>query len=253
MQSIKQLYDNPNVVAFTCSTTIIVAFVEIVKVLARNGYLNAWRRRKLLHILTGPIFILTWPFFTNTVEGSQFAAAVPAVMTLKFFLIGAGVISDPDTVKSACRSGNKEELLRGPLLYGIIFVASTLFYWKQLRGVMCLFVLCFGDGFAEIVGRRFGRNNKIPWCKEKSFAGTFGFIGCSTLFTVLFIHRFGHSVLLPSETVGSNCFLISRVLFVSVLAGLAETLPIPEVDNIVIFVSAILADRHFMSHPFFVC
>lgn len=253
MPSIKQLYENPNVVAFITSTVIIVAFVEIVKVLARNGHLSAWRRRKLLHILTGPIFILTWPLFTNTVEGSHFAAAVPAVMTLKFFLIGAGYLKDPDTVNSACRSGKREELLKGPLLYGIIFILSTVMYWKQLRGVLCLFVLCFGDGFAEICGRSFGRDNKIPWCKDKSFAGTLGFIGVSTLFTVLFIRHFGHSVLLSSETVGSGCFLLSRVLFVSVVAGVVETLPIPEVDNVTIFVGAILADQHFMSHPYLVC
>ena len=35
------------------------------------------------------------------------------------------------------RSGDRRELLRGPLVYGIIFILSTLFYWRQLTGVRC--------------------------------------------------------------------------------------------------------------------
>jgi len=253
MQSFKQLYQNPNAKGFLFSTIIIVVFVEVVKILAKEGYLQNWQRRKLLHVLTGPIYILTWPFFTSSLEGSQFAAAVPAVMTLKFFLIGVGAIKDQDTVNSACRSGNKSELLRGPLLYGIIFVVSTILYWKRMRAVICLFILCFGDGFAEICGRNYGLRNKLLWCKEKSAAGLIGFIVFSTLFTVLFIRQFGSLVLLPNETYGSDCLLIVRVLFVSVVAGIIETLPIAEIDNVTIVVSAILSDQFITTYPFNVC
>lgn len=41
------------------------------------------------------------------------------------------------TVRSMSRSGDRRELLRGPLVYGIIFILSTLFYWRQLTGVRC--------------------------------------------------------------------------------------------------------------------
>ena len=48
------------------------------------------------------------------------------------------------------RSGDRRELLRGPTMYGCVFTASTLLFWRDLTGIMALMCLCFGDASAEI-------------------------------------------------------------------------------------------------------
>jgi dolichol kinase len=154
-------------------------WVEGVKALGEKRVLAAWQRRKLLHIFTGPIFIFTWPLFTDSSNGAIWASLVPLAMTVKFSLIGLGLIKDEEAVATVSRTGDKRELLVGPLLYGLIFVSATLLFWKQARAVICLFVLCFGDGFAEIGGRKYGATNRWSHSPSKSMAGSISFVVAS--------------------------------------------------------------------------
>lgn len=53
------------------------------------------------------------------------------------------------------RSGRREELLTGPLLYGVVHMLLTVVFWTHSpAGVVAVAVLCFGDGAAELAGRR---------------------------------------------------------------------------------------------------
>lgn len=37
-------------------------------------------------------------------------------------------------------------------------------------------MMCGGDGLADIVGRRWGANNRLPWNEAKSWAGSAGML-----------------------------------------------------------------------------
>lgn len=238
--------------SFVLSLGILSLWVEAVKLCAKYGLLKPWHRRKLLHIFTGPIFILSWALFGDSRVDSFWAAAVPLAMTAKFFLVGTGYIDDPDTVNSGCRSGDRRELLRGPLLYGLVFIASTILYWKRTRGVISLFALCFGDGFAEIFGRLFGSNNRLPWCSEKSLAGSCGFVMLSYCCTRFFLAIFAERVLLHSENSLNDSSGSCRLLFVSVICACVESLPLTDIDNATIFLAGIAADSlYFVIHGFY--
>jgi len=66
------------------------------------------------------------------------------------------------------RSGHRQELLRGPFLYGAIISAITALYWRDSPvGATAIAVLCAGDGFADIVGRRYGSGNRLPHSLNK--------------------------------------------------------------------------------------
>ena len=56
---------------------------------------------------------------------------MPLLFTVQFALIGLGVVKDEASVKAMSRSGDRREILKGPLFYGIIFVVMTLVYWKD--------------------------------------------------------------------------------------------------------------------------
>lgn len=73
---------------------------------------------------------------------------------------------------------DRQELLRGPLLYIGIVTAVTILFWRESPvGLMVLSLMCGGDGLADIVGRRYGFA-KLPFNHDKSWLGSLAmFIG----------------------------------------------------------------------------
>jgi len=68
----------------------------------------------------------------------------------------------------------RRELLRGPLYYILVLIAVTLVYWRESpAGMVAVALMCGGDGIADIVGRRFGKGNPLPYNSNKSWAGSF--------------------------------------------------------------------------------
>ena len=79
----------------------------------------------------------------------------------------------------------------GPLLYSLVHGFVTIRYWTASpTGILSLVTLCCGDGFADIIGRRFG-SVKWPHSKRKSLAGSFAFFVASTVMGVGYMHLFG--------------------------------------------------------------
>lgn len=77
---------------------------------------------------------------------------------------------DPGFPATFCtqRTGERRELLRGPLQYGLAIAALTAWFWRDSPvGVLGIAVLCAGDGMADIIGRRFGQANKLFYSPQK--------------------------------------------------------------------------------------
>ena len=245
-------YEQSNLKGFLIAVFIMVLWVESVKFLNKSGAISIWMRRKMIHVTTGPIYIMVWPLFDD--KGSMIAACVPMLMTLKFVLVGVGLLNDEDDIKSICREGDRTELLRGPLMYGSVFIISTIMFWKEFTSILGLSALCFGDGFAEYTGRKYGGNNRLPWNNQKSYAGTIGFILFSTIFTPIFtavilITYSNESLGVIYESILSS---IPRIFCVNVMAALAESFPTGEYDNMTVFAGAVLTDwlySHYFGMP----
>lgn len=127
---------------------------------------------------------MCWLIYPEGEIARWLAALVPLVITLQFALVGLGLVKDEAAVKAMSRTGDKREILRGPLLYGIVFVVVTLLYWRDsLIGIPALMIMCGGDGIAGIVGRRVN-SPRLPWSPEKSVAGSVNVLIGSWLLTV---------------------------------------------------------------------
>jgi dolichol kinase len=112
------------------------------------------------------------PAHSSAATAPLIAAAVPGLNVLRLLLVGAGVWQQPALVASVSRSTNRRELLRGPLIYAVVLVATTLLSWRDgLPGVCVVAMMCGGDGVADMVGRRWG-DAKLPWNTRKSWAGS---------------------------------------------------------------------------------
>src|SRR5512141_1934642 len=157
---------------------IAIAFLRLMDYFAHRGWIESRLSRKFIHIGTGPIFVLCWLMYADAPVSRWLAALVPLLITVQFVLVGTGVIKDEAAVKAMSRTGDRGEILRGPLFYGIVFVAVTLIYWKDsLIGIPALMIMCGGDGIADIVGRHIA-SAKLPWSSEKSVAGSLSvFVG----------------------------------------------------------------------------
>ena len=225
-----------NLLALIITFIVALAWLRINDFLAEKGVLESHLSRKIIHIGTGPLFVLCWLLFNNSAINRYLAAFVPLAFTLQFLLIGTGVIKDEASVKAMSRSGDRREILRGPLFYGIIFVFLTIIYWKSSPiGIVGLMLMCGGDGLADIFGRKWGAS-KLPWNKGKSLAGSIGMLLGGWIFSILIVWIFiANGIFMVSI----NSYLIP-ITIISIICTLVESLPIKDVDNITVTLSAVI-------------
>jgi phytol kinase len=215
---------------------IALAFLRLMDFLAYRGMIESKLSRKFIHIGTGPIFVLCWLMYPDLRISRWLASLVPLLITAQFALVGTGLIKDEAAVKAMSRTGDRREILRGPLFYGIVFVAITLIYWKDsLIGIPALMMMCGGDGIADIIGRRVN-SPKLPWSREKSVAGSLSVFAGGWLLTILI---FAIYVWMGSFSRPLSRFLWP-VTWIALGAMLAESLPFKDIDNITLAAISVL-------------
>ena len=223
-------------IATLLTFAIAITFLRIMDFSAHRGWIDSKTSRKLIHIGTGPIFVLCWLMFPDLPISRWLAALVPLLITVQFTLVGTGLIKDEAAVKAMSRTGDRGEILRGPLFYGIMFVLITLLYWKEsLIGIPALMMMCGGDGIADIVGRRI-RSPKLAWSPEKSVAGTASVFVGGWLMTVFV---FGIYVLAGVFADPLAGYLLP-ITWIALGATIVESLPFKDIDNITLTVVSAL-------------
>ncbi len=225
-----------NYLAIILTFTLALIWLRINDYAAHKGWVSSWLSRKIIHIGTGPIYVLCWLFFDNAVITRWLAALVPFAITAQFVMVGTGIIKDESAVKAMSRTGDRREILRGPLFYGIVFVALTLIYWKNTPiGIIALMLMCGGDGLADVTGRIWGRL-KLPWNPNKSWAGSLGmFFGGWILALVIFAVFRSAGVF--HQSVGNS--LIALIL-IALVGTIIESLPLRDIDNFTVTIAAVL-------------
>jgi len=122
-------------------------WVQVFKSLARAG-MPQTLSRQLVHTTAGPLFVLMWPLFSAALSARFIAAAVPCLNAARLILVGSGVVSDPGLVRSASRSCDRSELLRGPLYYVLVLVGATAAFWRDCPGgLIAISMMCGGMGW----------------------------------------------------------------------------------------------------------
>ena len=217
-----------NWLALLVTFAISIIWLRSMDYLAYRGWIESRLSRKIIHTGTGPLFVMCWVLFKDTWDARYLAALVPLLITIQFFLIGIGVINDPASVNAMSRTGDRREILKGPLFYGIIFVVLTIIFWLDNPvGIIALMQLCGGDGIAEILGRRYGRS-KIPWNPGKSWIGTSGMFLGGFSFSIIMVGLFTALNFFP----GSLSSYLIPVTLISIACTITETLPFRDIDNI---------------------
>ncbi len=217
--------------------TLIVALVEIrsLDFAAHRGWIESRLSRKLIHILTGPLFVLCWLLFPDVWYARWLAALVPLLFTVQFALIGLGIVKDEASVKAMSRSGDRREILKGPLFYGIIFVVMTLVYWKDSPiGMTALMLMCGGDGLADVMGRGL-KSAPLPWSRGKTWFGTLGMFLGGWVVAVFILAIFVSAGVFPAPFGG----YLLPVTLIALAGTVVESLPLEDVDNITVTLVAV--------------
>ncbi|KAB1225293.1 putative phytol kinase 1, chloroplastic [Morella rubra] len=231
------------------------AFVFSFEYLARRKLIQQNLSRKLVHVFSGLLFMVSWPIFrypfalylislqdSTSTEARYFASLVPLVNCLRLVIHGLSLASDEGLIKSVTREGKPEELLRGPLYYVLVLILCALVFWRESPvGVISLAMMCGGDGVADIIGRRFG-SIKLPYNQHKSWAGSismfiFGFlisIGCASNHHRGYINGMLYYYSIFGYFQLDWAWTVRKVALVSLVATVVESLSTTDVidDNI---------------------
>lgn len=202
--------------------------------LAKRDFLEKTLSRKLCHILSGLVFMLFWPLFSTAPLAKYLAAFALVANGFRMIGLGLGLWKNESLVKAISRGGSRRELLQGPLYYAIAILVATLFFWRDSPiGICAIATLCAGDGFADIVGRKYGKL-KLPYNSDKSYIGSVAFFMLASLASTVYIAIFsacGFFTATPGVYITS--------LAVALAGAIVEGLPLPIDDNFTVPFTAI--------------
>lgn len=215
--------------AMLVTLVLCLVWMRFINLLTDKKIISKSISRKVIHIGTGPIFVFCWMIFPNNEVSKYLAAAVPLLIVLQLFLVGKGKIQDRTSILAMARSGEKAELLKGPLIYGLVFVVVTIFFWKSIHAVVALMILCGGDGIADLVGSRV-KSSKLPCAKKKTIAGSAAML-FGGFILVLLVFLLVKQNFFPALDFGQ---IILPLLFISFLATVIESITPSDWDNITV-------------------
>jgi len=224
-----------NLLALIITFALALAWLRLNDFAAQRGWISAHLSRKIIHMGTGPLFVLCWLLFKDAPSARYLAALVPLAITIQFILVGLGVMQDEAAVQAMSRTGDRREILRGPLYYGLVFVLLTIFYWRDSPiGIVALMLMCGGDGLADIVGRRFG-TLAVPWNTTKTWAGSLGMFLGGWIFAAAILAIYVLAGIFP---VAFTSYL-PAITIIALAGTLVESLPFPDIDNITVTLVAV--------------
>ncbi len=225
-----------NIAALVITFLLAVGWLRINDFAAHRNWISSDLSRKIIHMGTGPLFVICWLLFNNSPSARFLAALVPLAITLQFILVGAGILRDESAVQAMSRTGDRREILRGPLYYGIIFVLLTILYWRYSPvGIIALMLLCGGDGLADVLGRRFGKA-KIPWNSTKTWVGSLAMFFGGWVFAAAILAIYIGMHVFPGNLIS----YLPGLTLIALAGAVVETLPLDEIDNITVSLTAVV-------------
>jgi len=216
-----------DIIASALTALVALACLRFWDEMAKRDVFDQKLNRKFVHISIGLIFMLFWPVFSTGPQAPYLAALAPGLNIFRMIGLGLGILKNEAMVKSMSRHGNARELLKGPLYYASTITLVTVIFWRTSPiGPVTISNLCAGDGFADIVGRRLG-TVKLPYNKNKSFAGSFTMLLMGFIFSVGYLFYFASFGYYEFST-----RMILSSLLISIVATVVESLPIStELDD----------------------
>lgn len=219
MFGLPPLYNN--LLAALLTIVYVFSLVALMEVFVTKFGLARDLSRKITHIGAGMI-IAFLPLFDDSHWSKYLNVSIFVIWIALLVQKGFFADIDDEAVKTMTRTGDRRELLKGPLYFVIVAtICGTLFY-KTFEGVVAMSVLGWGDGMAPIIGSRYGKI-KYQILSPKSVEGSLTMFASAFVASLLLVQ-----FIVPQE------YNFNRILILSAIATVAEGVSPKELDNFII-------------------
>jgi len=197
------MYQNDYVGVLIVYTYVAVLLIISEKILKKHPTFG----RKFLHIMTGNIAFLL-PIF-QTREIMAFIAAFP-------FVIFTYLMSKHSPIKSIKGKTSAAGHGMGLVYYSISWtILAYIFFDNKLIIAVGILSMSYGDGFASLIGSRFGINKFDIYDNQKSYIGSFMMFIFSFLLIIIALVFYGFPInfnVLMILVVISICSMVTEVI-----------------------------------------
>ncbi|MBN1300240.1 MAG: hypothetical protein JW995_03410 [Melioribacteraceae bacterium] len=208
-----------NALVAVASVVYVFAVVALMDLLVRKGFPQDISR-KIVHIAASS-WLIFWVLYDSTHWSFYFNIAPAAIWFVLLIIKGFSADENDEAVKTMTRTGDRKELLKGPLYFTIIMMIMGTVYYNSQISAITMGILGWGDGLAPLFGKKFGRHTYNFVC-EKTWEGSLAFL----IFGI--VGAFVYSVILFGEL---NMVLIT---ICAVLTTIIEALSPKNADNLLI-------------------
>jgi len=207
-----------NIAGIAVSLLFVFLIIGLSSFLSKKGILKEEGSRKFVHIGVGNWWFIAMIFFDNI----WFAVSIPALFIILNYISYRSTI-----FKAMEREDNSGGL-------GTVYYAVSLFLlaaWSfsgshsPWTGGVGILVMTYGDGFAAVVGRKYGRRVFKVFGQTKSLEGSLVMLVIS--FIVIFI------ILGLTLSAGWH-ILLSAALILALIATLIELVSAFGLDNLTV-------------------
>ena len=180
--------------------------------------------RKVLHIMVGNVAFLL-PIF-QTREIMAFVAAGP-------FILFTFLMSPHTPIKSIRGKTSAAGHGMGLVYYSITWtILAYLFFDNMVIIAIGILAMSYGDGFASIIGLKFGKTKYKVFGDKKSYIGSFAMFVFTFITTIV-------AILYYEISITSTILLV--LLFISLISAIVEGLTPKGLDNLSVpFVAAFI-------------
>lgn len=197
------------------SFAFIFSIIGISTLLTKKNILSGEGSRKFIHIGVANWWIIAMIFFDNPL----WASIVPAL-----FIIINYISYKKQVFKAMERGKGKRDL--GTVYYAIsLFILAIITFSEGMDsyvGAMGILIMGYGDGFAAIIGEKYGKHSFTVMKSKKSLEGS------ATMFVVSFF-----VALIISFLAGNSCIYLLP-LSLAMIATLVEIFSPYGTDNLTV-------------------
>jgi dolichol kinase len=191
---------------------VIVLLIITEKILSKKYPIMS---RKILHIMVGNIAFLL-PIF-QTREVMAFIAAGP-------FIIFTFLMSPYTPIKSISGKTSSAGHGMGLVYYSITWtILAYLFFDNMVVIAIGIFAMSYGDGFASIIGSRYGLKKYNLFGDQKSYIGSLSMF----IFTYIFL-----IIALLYYNIEFSIYIILLLGFISLIGTIIEGITPKGLDNL---------------------
>ncbi len=214
-----------NILVTLLALVYVFSVVGIMDFAVKRGF-SQDMSRKVVHIAAGT-WLIFWPLY-DQFHWTKYLNITPALIWSALLLI-KGLTAKPDdkAVKTMTRTGNRSELLKGPLFFTIVMNIMGTFFFYTPAALTSMGFLGWGDGLAPVIGKKLGKH-KFSFLTEKSIEGSAAFfifgLVAAIVFNLIFFQKID----------------ILLLIICASLTTLIEAFSPKDVDNILIPLSCVI-------------